>query len=73
MDHLDLFRAKDIILYQSLIDRILNIGRLTIVSRDASHPGLLLKGIIEPRYIYDKLKIEIVNANKRRGGIHLES
>lgn len=73
IDNLDLFRIQDVRVKVSVFDRIVGIGNVIIVSSDDTDPVMLLKGIHDPRGLYDKLKKETVKADRRRGVLHIES
>lgn len=73
LDNLDLFRVKDIRLSIGILDRILGIGNVVLVSRDSTDPVLALKGLHDPRPLYDRLKKETIRADRRRGVVHIES
>lgn len=73
VDNLDLFRAKDIRLSIGILDRVLGIGNVIVVSRDSTDSVLALKGLHDPRPLYDRLKKEFVRADRRRGVVHIES
>lgn len=73
LDNLDLFRVKDIRLSIGILDRILGIGNVVLVSRDSTDPVLALKGLHNPRPLYDRLKKETIRADRRRGVVHIES
>lgn len=47
-DELELYRVKDILVAQSLWQRLLNYGSITILSTDDSTPRLLIPHIINP-------------------------
>ncbi len=72
VDHIDLFRLQDVQFRQSLLNRLVGIGTVTVISRDASDPVLKLNGMFSPRRTYDRLKKEAVRADRRRGVVHLE-
>lgn len=73
IDNLDLFRMKDVRLKVGIFDRIVGIGNVVVISRDATDPVMLLKGLRDPRRLYDRLKKEAVQADLRRGVVHIET
>lgn len=56
IDHLQLFRVRDLGFHQSLLERILGIGTVTITSTDRSTPHLELRGITGAREVYESLR-----------------
>jgi len=73
IDHLDLFRVKDIQMQAGVLDRIVGIGSVVIISDDATDPQIVLKGLRDPRAVYERLRTEAVRADRRRGVVHIES
>lgn len=73
VDHLDLFRIKDVRLRISIFDRIVGIGTVTVLSTDESTPMLNIYGIFDSRRLYDQLKKETVRSDRRRGVFHVET
>ena len=73
INHVDLFRVKDIRLRVGIIDRIYGIGNIDVLSSDVSDPAICIRGIPYPRPLYDRLKKEVVLADRRRGVVHIES
>lgn len=73
VDHLDLFRMKDVRVGISIFDRIVGIGTVTVISTDKSTPTLRIYGIFDSRRLYDQLKQEAVRADRRRGVVHVEA
>jgi uncharacterized membrane protein YdbT with pleckstrin-like domain len=56
IENLQLFRVRDLGLHQSLLARLLGIGDVTLSSTDRSSPRLILRGITEPRQLYERLR-----------------
>jgi membrane protein YdbS with pleckstrin-like domain len=73
IDHLDLFRIKDIQMQAGVLERIVGIGSVVIISDDATDPQIVLNGLREPRSVYERLRAEAVRADRRRGVVHIES
>jgi len=73
VDHIDMFRLKDVEYRQSIINRLMGIGTVTILSMDSSTPFLEIHGIRSPRAIYDRLKIESIRADRSKRVLYTES
>ncbi len=56
IDNIQLFRVRDLGLQQSILGRILNVGNIAVSSTDQSNPHLILRGLDDPRLVYDKLR-----------------
>src|SRR4051794_8107175 len=48
IDTLELWHVEDISFHQSLLDRILNVGDITVMSHDDTTPKLVLQGLPNP-------------------------
>jgi membrane protein YdbS with pleckstrin-like domain len=56
IDNIQLFRVRDLGLSQGIIGRMLDVGNVTITSTDQSAPFLVLKGLDDPRSMYETLR-----------------
>jgi membrane protein YdbS with pleckstrin-like domain len=72
MDNLDMFRVTDVRMHLTLLDRLWGIGTVEILSSDETHPVLWLAKIRDPRNAYDIIKRVSLNADQRRGVVHME-
>lgn len=72
IDTMELWHVDDISFRQSLIDRILNVGTIEIVSNDRSSPDLLMRGLPNPRPLFDSLKSRIIAVKRQRGVIKMD-
>ncbi|GIW50775.1 MAG: hypothetical protein KatS3mg081_0130 [Gemmatimonadales bacterium] len=70
--NLDLWRVQDIAYNQSLIERMLGLGRVLILSSDKDTPVLSIGPIYHCRELYNRLKKAQLEADRRRGVIHVE-
>ena len=69
IDTLELWHVEDLKFHQSLLDRILRIGGITVVSHDDTTPKLLLRALPNPRPIYEQLRDAIIDISRQRGVI----
>lgn len=64
-DYLELIRIQDLKHRQSLGERMINVGDVTIRSHDKSHPILELNNVKEPQQVYEILRDAVQAARKR--------
>ena len=72
IDTLELWHVDDIRFYQSFIDRILNVGTIAIISGDRTTPEMPIRGIPNPRPIFETLKQRIISVKRQRGVIKMD-
>ncbi|HVT87478.1 MAG TPA: PH domain-containing protein [Tepidisphaeraceae bacterium] len=72
IDTLELWHVEDISFHQSLIDRMLKVGTITVISHDETNPKLELHGIPNPRPLFDSLKQRIIAVKRQRGVIKVD-
>ncbi len=72
IDTLELWHVEDIKFHQSLLDRILGIGSITVVSHDETTPQLHLLSLPNPRPVFETLKQRIITVKRQRGVIKLD-
>jgi membrane protein YdbS with pleckstrin-like domain len=72
IDTLELWHVDDIKFEQGLVDRMMNVGSITVLSNDKTSPRLELHGIPSPREIFDKLKQRVIAVKRQRGVIKMD-
>lgn len=72
IDTLELWHVEDIRFHQSLADRILDVGDITVISRDESMPLLVMRAVPHPRPLYEQLKQRIIAVKRSRGVIKMD-
>lgn len=72
VDTLELWHIDDISYNQSLLDRILKVGTITVVSNDKSTPRLEMYGLPKSRPIFDALKQRVIQVKRQRGVIKMD-
>jgi hypothetical protein len=72
IDTLELWHVEDISFAQSISDRMLGVGTITIVSHDNTTPRLELKSLPNPRPLFDSLKQRIIAVKRQRGVIKMD-
>ena len=73
VDSLELWRVLDVEYTQTLIDRIFDNGRITLVSTDQSDPKLLLHGMPNHRELFEQLRDAVQNARQTNRPMELVS
>jgi membrane protein YdbS with pleckstrin-like domain len=66
VDDVDLRSIDDVGLEQSPLERMLGVGRLSIVSTDRARPRLELYGIESPREVRERLRAGVYQASQRQ-------
>jgi len=72
IDTLELWHVEDISFHQSLLDRILGAGTITILSHDDTSPKLVLRGVPNPRPLFETLKQRVIAVKRQRGVIKMD-
>ena len=72
IDTIELWHVEDISLHQSLTDRILGTGNITVVSHDETNPRLELIGVPNPRPLFEMMKQRIIAVKRQRGVIKMD-
>jgi len=63
IENVALFRIRDIGLKQGFLGRILNFGDISLASTDASAPQMVIRGVDQPRELYESLR-ELISQSK---------
>jgi membrane protein YdbS with pleckstrin-like domain len=72
IDTLELWHVEDIQFHQSLMDRILNVGNITVLSHDDTTPKLELHSVPNPRPVFEALKQRIISVKRQRGVVKMD-
>lgn len=72
IDTLELWHVEDIQFNQSMLDRILRVGTITVYTHDDTTRTLDLQSLPNPRVIFDNLKNRIIAVKRQRGVIKLD-
>jgi membrane protein YdbS with pleckstrin-like domain len=72
VDNIDMFRVIDLKLRRSLLESLLGIGTVRLTTKDESDPRFDFVKVHDCRYLYDVIKRAGLEADKKRGVIHLE-
>ncbi|MBM4050135.1 MAG: hypothetical protein FJ279_33995 [Planctomycetes bacterium] len=55
-DEMELIRVDDVAVQQTVWDRVFGVGTVEVVSTDASHPKLVIAGILSPHDVKEKIR-----------------
>jgi hypothetical protein len=72
IDNIDMFRIVDLRLYRTILDCILGIGTVVLITSDKTDPEFKFEKIRRPKRLYDIIKDSSLDADGKRGVIHLE-
>jgi membrane protein YdbS with pleckstrin-like domain len=72
IDTLELWHVEDMHFHQSLLDRLLGVGTIRVTSRDQTLPQLNLRGLPNPRPLYETLKQRVIAVKRSRGVIKVD-
>jgi len=72
IDTIELWHVEDLHFHQSLPDRVLKVGSITVLAHDETMPHLELHGIPNPRPIYEMLKQRVIAVKRQRGVIKMD-
>ena len=71
-DNVELVRIQDMNYSQTLGERLMNLGDVTIRSHDTSRPTIILRNIQDPETVYEILRRAVLNARKKHGFTYRE-
>ena len=70
IEEIELFRVKDAIVYQSILQRILGFGKITVLTTDDSTPKIEMIGISNPINVKETLRT-YYRASRKREKVHV--
>ena len=72
IDTLELWHVEDITFNQSMMDRLMRVGTITIISNDDTTPRLALHSVPNPRPLFEALKQRVIAVKRQRGVIKMD-
>ena len=72
IETMELWHVDDIKFEQSFFDRLMGVGQITVYSDDQTTPNLELKGLPNPRPLFESLKQRIIAVKRQRGVIKMD-
>jgi uncharacterized membrane protein YdbT with pleckstrin-like domain len=64
-ESIDLWRVGDVVLEQTLVERLRGVGRITVLSTDQVEPQLLVGPVAAAKPLYDHLRDAVAAARKQ--------
>jgi membrane protein YdbS with pleckstrin-like domain len=72
IDTLELWHVEDLAFHQSLLDRMLNVGTITVISHDETMPRLVMHGLPNAKPLFESLKQRVISVKRQRGVIKMD-
>ena len=72
IDTMELWHVDDVDMVQSVFDRMVGVGTITIRSNDATNPILDLRSLPEPRRLLEAVKQRIIAVKRQRGVVKFD-
>lgn len=72
IDNIDMFRVVDIKLHRSILDCLTGVGTITIYTKDQTDPQFTFEKIRQPKQVYDLIKKQALDADRRQGVVHIQ-
>jgi hypothetical protein len=72
IDNIDVFRVIDLRLSRSFSDSLVGIGTVVLITTDKSDPEFRFEKVHRPKQLYDTIKKASLDADSKRGVVHLE-
>jgi uncharacterized membrane protein YdbT with pleckstrin-like domain len=66
IENIQLFRVRDLGLAQSILNRLAGVGDIIVTSTDQSAPHYRLRGVENPREVYDRLRELVAKSQATR-------
>jgi len=71
-ENIELVRIQDLDYKQTMTERMINIGDISVLSHDRSDPRVVLKNVKDPEAVYEILRRAVLHARKRHGFTYRE-
>ncbi|MEM7111288.1 MAG: PH domain-containing protein [Chloroflexota bacterium] len=71
-ENIELVRVQDVQYSQTMTERLLNLGDVTITSHHPNQPSIMLKNVENPSHVYEILRRAILNARKKHNFTYRE-
>jgi len=73
IDTLEMWHVEDVRFHQSILDRILGVGTITVLSHDDTTPEVVLRGLPHPKSLFETLKQRIIAVKRQRGVVKMDT
>lgn len=71
-ENIELVRVQDVQYSQTMTERLLNLGDISITSHHPNQPQIVLKNVENPSHVYEILRRAILNARKKHNFTYRE-
>jgi membrane protein YdbS with pleckstrin-like domain len=72
IDTLELWHVDDIALQQGVLERIIGVGTMTVMSGDRTTPRLAMRGLPNPKPLFESLKQRVIAVKRQRGVVKMD-
>lgn len=72
IDTLEMWHIEDLKFHQSILDRLMGVGTITVISHDDTTPKLVINGIPNPRQLFDILQQRVIAVKRQRGVVKMD-
>ena len=73
VDQIQLFRVRDLAFHQSILNRLVDVGTVSLSSTDESLPRLEMRGVSGPRAVYRQLQDAVSRSRATQRTMIVES
>jgi membrane protein YdbS with pleckstrin-like domain len=73
IDTMELWHVEDLSLNQSVLERILGVGTVVVMSHDDTTPRLAMRGLPNPKPLFETLKQRVIAVKRQRGVLKMDS
>jgi uncharacterized membrane protein YdbT with pleckstrin-like domain len=73
IDTMELWHVEDISLDQSVLERILGVGTVVVMSHDDTTPRLAMRGLPNPKPLFETLKQRVIAVKRQRGVLKMDT
>ena len=73
IDTIELWHVEDIKFHQSLLDRIMGVGTISVMSHDAATPKLILHSVPKARELFETLKQRVIAVKRGQGVVKIDT
>jgi membrane protein YdbS with pleckstrin-like domain len=73
VDTVELWHVEDLRLHQSLINRMVGVGAITIMVHDQALPKFTLRGLPQPQELFKMLEQRVIAVKRQRGVMKVDA
>ena len=73
VDTVELWHVEDLRLHQSVLNRVADVGTITITSHDQALPQLALRGLPKPQELFRMLEQRVIAVKRQRGVMKVDA